>query len=284
MGNCVHCGKPAGAFRRYHTDCRGKHDFAIKAIPTFFEKALHSSLPADRFDQLLQEAAAASHLKPEQLRDLAISGIAAMVHFALATHLPTPFEEDRIVEIANAVGLTLDSVPVAEDKLIKASMLRELASGRIPDRVTVAGSIPVDLAADEAIVWIFNQIKPHRSSWSKERAPQFPPLPAIADLPDYYSPLALGQDQGYTKGFVEESAGDLIVTTEHLVIVRKDRTRSIPYDRVTGFGGRHDGILITRGASDSPTILLMLDDPWFATNLVALLLRLRATGDRGQKR
>jgi hypothetical protein len=281
MATCVHCGMPAGAFRRHHPECQARYDFAVKAIPTFFEKALHSSLPADRFDQLLQEAAAASHLKPEQLRGLAVSGVAAMVDFALATHLPTPFEEDRIVEIANAVGLTLDAVPVADDKLIKASILRELALGQIPNRVTVAGSLPVDLVPDEDIIWIFNQIKPHRSPPSKESTPQLHPLPAIADLPDYYSPLTLAQDQGYTKAFVEGPVGDLIVTTEQLVIVQKERTRSIPYDRITGFGARHDGILIARRPSDSRIILLMVDDVWFATNLVSQLLRLKATVEAG---
>ncbi len=163
MAKCIHCGRRAGLFRRSHAECRAKYDLAMTMIPAFFEKALNSSLAADRFDELLRNAAAASYITPAQLRSLAISGISAMTEATLADHLVTDAEEERIIEIADAVGLTLDDIPTADDKLIKANVLRELDAGRIPDRVTVVGALPIELEPDESVVCMFKHTKTYRS-------------------------------------------------------------------------------------------------------------------------
>ena len=282
MANCVHCGKPAGVFRRYHAECRAKHEFAIRAIPAFFEKALHSSVPADRFDQLLQDAAEASYVSRGQFRSLAIAGIASMAKSATAHDLPTRAQEDRIIEIADAVGLALDAVPEADATLIKANILRDLSAGVIPDRVTVVGPLPADVGRDEDVIWIFNRAKPYRAPRPKGQPARPPALPAISDLPEYYPPASLAEDWSHAKGLIEETAGDLIVTTTQLVMVWNDRTRSYPYRKIAGFRPHPKGFVIARGAADSRIILFMVDDAWFAANLVARMLRLNASSDPGE--
>jgi hypothetical protein len=246
-------------------------------IPAFFEKALNSSLAADRFDELLRNAAAASYIAPAQLRSLAISGIGAMTESTLADHLLTEAEEQRIIEIADAVGLTLDDIPTADDKLIKANLLRELDAGHIPDRVTVVGALPIELEPDEAVVWIFNQTKTYRSSRSKkDEAVELPPTSPIANLPLYYSAATLGENGANAGGLVEESVGELVVTTNQLFMIWGERQRSFPYSKIAAFHARRDGFLITRGAAQDRVVLFAVDDPWFAANLVARLLRLSA--------
>jgi hypothetical protein len=252
--------------------------------PAFFEKALNSSLAADRFDQLLRDAAAASYIKPAQLRSLAIAGIGAMTESTLADHLLTDAEEERIIEIADAVGLTLDAIPVADDKLIKANVLRELDAGRIPDRVTVVGALPIELEPDEAVVWIFNQTKTYRSGRSKkDEMVEPPPTSPIAHLPLYYTVSALGEHGGNAAGLVEESVGDLVVTTNQLFMIWGERQRSFPYSKIAGFQARRDGFLITRGAAQDRVVLFAVDDPWFAANLVARLLRLSTPAKAEEK-
>lgn len=275
MAKCIHCGKPAGLFRRSHAECRAKHDLALTMIPAFFEKVLNSSLAADRFDELLRNAAAASYITSAQLRSLAISGISTMTEFTLADHLLTEAEQERIIEIADAIGLTLDDIPIADDKLIKANVLRELDAGRIPDRVTVVGALPIELEPDEAVVWIFNQTKTYRSSRSKkDEMAELPPTSPIAHLPLYYPASTLGEDGGNAAGLVEESVGDLVVTTHQLFMIWRERQRSFPYSKIAAFHARRDGFLITRGAAQDRVVLFVVDDPWFAANLVARLLRL----------
>ena len=84
----------------------------------------------------------------------------------------------------------------------------------------------------------------------------------------------MGEDGGNASGLVEESAGDLVVTTKQLVMIWGERQRAFPYSKIAGFHARRDGFLITRGAAQDRVVLFMVDDPWFAANLVARLLRL----------
>jgi hypothetical protein len=246
-------------------------------IPAFFEKALNSALAADRFDELLRNAASASYITPSQLRSLAVTGIGAMTQSTLADHLLTEAEEERVIEIADAVGLTLDAIPAADDNLIKANVLRELDAGRIPDRVTVVGALPIDLEPDESVVWIFNETKTYRASRSKKDEPvELPTTSPISNLPLYYSPATLGEDGGNAAGLVEESVGDLVVTTKQLFMIWSERQRSFPYSKIAGFHARREGFLITRGATQDRVVLFAVNDPWFAANLIARLLRLNA--------
>src|ERR1051325_4781003 len=167
MSNCTHCGKPAGLFRSYHPDCRAQFERAVTTIPAFFEKLLHSLLPAERFEQLLSEVAATFHIGPERLRSLSTMGINAMLDAAVSQRIPTVAEEDRILDIAATLGVSVNDIPGLADKFVKISILRDLDEGRVPDHVTVVGPMPLELQSDEAIVWIFNGAKTYRQPKSK---------------------------------------------------------------------------------------------------------------------
>jgi hypothetical protein len=139
----------------------------------------------------------------------------------------------------------------------------------------VVGALPIELEPEEVVVWIFNQTKTYRSSRSKkDEMVELPTTSPIAHLPLYYSASELGGDGGNAAGLVEESVGDLVVTTNQLFMIWGTRQRSFPYSKIAGFHARRDGFLITRGAAQDRVVLFAVDDPWFAANLVARLLRL----------
>ncbi len=127
-------------------------------IPDLFSKALHSSLPAARFGEMLKEAAGASFIKPRDLGALCVSGISSMIDAVLEERLLTAAEDERITEIKDALGPGIADVNNLNEKLIKISMLRELNAGQIPDRVTVVGPMPIELRGHERVIWIFNRV------------------------------------------------------------------------------------------------------------------------------
>jgi hypothetical protein len=274
MPNCTYCGKPAGLLRTSHAECRAQFDRATATIPAFFEKLLQSLLPADRFDRLLKEVAATFHISSEQLRSLSITGINAMLDAALAQHLPTIEDEHRILEVSGALGISSAEVPGLEDKLVKISMLRDLDDEKIPDHVTVVGPMPFELEPDETIVWIFNGVKNYRTPKSKEPAPPRAPSPLRPDMPDYFPPASLGNQSARTSDLVEVGVGDLMITNRHIFIVSDERHRKIPLSKVGGFDTFSDGFHISRSATDERPLTFIVDDPWFAANLIVRLLRL----------
>jgi hypothetical protein len=273
MSNCTHCGKPAGLLRNFHPECRAQFERATTTIPAFFEKLLQSLLPADRFEQLLKEVAVTFHIRPEQLRALSIDGINAMVNAALAHRLPSTAEEDRILEIATTLGFTADDIPGLSERLVKIGVLRDLDDGIIPERVSVVGPMPFELDAAESIIWIFNNVTALRAPKQKEAADR-----AVSatrpGVPDYVAPASLeGSARG--KDAVEVGTGDLMVTSRHVFIVSDDRHRQLPFAKLAHIGAFSDGFELARSRDDRP-LTFLVDDAWFAANLMIRLMRLPA--------
>jgi len=276
MPNCTHCGKPAGLFRSYHAECRAQFERATTTIPAFFERLLQSRLPSDRFEQLLKEVAATFHIGPDQLRSLSIAGINAMMDSAIAQHLPTAAEEDRILDIAATLGLSVSDIPGLVDKFMKISILRELDEGKIPDCVTVVGPMPFEFGPDETIVWIFNGVKSVRPRKQNEPAPARPSPPARDEMPHYFSLASLGDQSARLNNPIDVSSGDLILTNRHIFIVSDERHRQISLSKVVGVNPYSDGFQIVRLApGDRPdkSLTFVMDDPWFGINLVVRLVR-----------
>ena len=158
MGRCIFCDRPAGFLRRRHAECQERHTRALAIIPELFSKALHSSLPATRFGELLKDAAGASFIKPRDLGSICIGGMSRMIDAVLEERLLTQTEEERIAEIRDALGSSITDVTDLSEKLIKIGMLRELNNGELPDRVTVVGPMPIELRRHERVIWIFNGV------------------------------------------------------------------------------------------------------------------------------
>jgi len=274
MPNCIYCGKLAGFLRRYHPECRAQFERATTTIPVFFEKLLESTLPADRFEQLLKEVAGTFHITPDQLRALSIQGVNAMVQASLSQHLMTVEEEDRILEIAEALGFSIDDIPGLDDRLIKISMLRDLEDEQTPNRVKVVGDMPFKLDRDEKVVWIFNNIKNYRQPKSKEPAAPAAPAPLQREMSSYLSPASLGERPLDTKGLIERTGGDLMITDRNVIgIVSNEHHRKFPLAEIGAFHTYANGFQIIRKPAGAGTLNVVVDDPWFAANLIVSLLR-----------
>jgi hypothetical protein len=194
-----------------------------------------------------------------------------MLDSALAQHLPTAAEEDRILDIATTLGLSVGDVPGLTDKFVKISILRDLDEGKIPDHVTVVGPMPFELERDETIVWIFNGVQGYRQSKPRE------PLPGRASAigraaPGYLSPTEIGTGPAPIREHVDTGIGDLMITDRHIFIVSQDRQRQIPLSKIARLKTFTNGFQIERVAADDRPLTFIVDDSWFAANLVTRLM------------
>src|SRR5258708_20328670 len=106
MGACQFCGQKAGLFRSQHANCAAKHALAVEKIPTFFEQALASTVPASRFRGLVDDLAATHYVSAAQTTALAVTGIARMVDAALADQMLSDQEDDPTREPRAAFDIT----------------------------------------------------------------------------------------------------------------------------------------------------------------------------------
>lgn len=274
MGRCIYCNRPAGFLRKRHPECQERHTRALAMIPELFSKALHSSLPAARFGDMLKEAAGASYIKPRDLGRLCVGAISGMIDAVLEKRLLTTAEDERITEIKDALGPGIADVSNLNEKLIKIGMLRELSSGQVPDRITVVGPMPIELRDHEHVVWIFNRVLSFRlTSVAAPPAATEITFPAT-DKDLYCGSGAATSDPIPMQGLVKEASGDLVITDRNIYFIFGEGERRIPMAKITALQPHADGVQVTCEQPQSRSRAFKLDDPWLAANLIVRLVLL----------
>jgi hypothetical protein len=243
-------------------------------IPDLFTKALHSSLAPERFGELLRQAAGASFIKPRDLASLCVGGMSQMIDSVLEQRLLTQAEDDRVTQIKDALGPGIADVTDLNEKLIKISILRELSAGQVPDRVTVAGEMPIELREHERVIWIFNHVVSFR-----RRPPLSTPEPGGIAFPatetDLYCALHAFLNDPIPMGdLVEEATGDLVVTDRNLYFIFGAGQRRIPMTKITALQPHADGIQVTCEQPQGRSRIFRVDDPWLAANMIVRLVML----------
>jgi hypothetical protein len=206
-----------------------------------------------------------------------------MLKAALENRVLTLQEEARILEVAGSLGLSLDDIPDLEEKLVKVSALRDLQEDTIPDRVKVVGTMPLEFGPGERLVWIFNHVGSYRERAALTISKVLrDPAQWQRRMPSYFSPSTIGSNPTPIKKLFKIGTGDLVVTNHNLFLVLPERQPKFPLFRFTGIDTYNDGLQLFRAYPDErPAVTFVMDDPWFAANLIVQLLRLRRK-DRGE--
>lgn len=272
MAQCIYCGRAAGVFRTTHAQCHERHERAVSLVPGFFAKFLESDLPVGRFQQLLQSAAKASFVKQDEMKALFATGISQMVNAILIERLPTKSEATRILELADALQSYLSDDVRPYESFVKIDILRELQEGKIPDLVTVAGPMPIALRQAETVIWIFNYVTAYQRG--DNVGTQDNGIELALDKVAYYGPNAFNNVPAPRDTLHGESSGDLVVTNRNIYfITREGQSTRLPIARITALRAYADGIHIACEPALERTLTFILNDSWFAANLVLRLVQ-----------
>jgi hypothetical protein len=81
----------------------------------------------------------------------------AAVDRLLANQLITFEEEERLVAVKDQFAFSQQQLDRhgTYTKLVKAGALREVTEGKMPERVTLNGTLPVNLLHGEKVAWVF---------------------------------------------------------------------------------------------------------------------------------
>ena len=88
------------------------------------------------------------------------NGLAKAVGIAMDDRILADQELQRINNIMTAFQLNTSSLPPRSlDDFIKALTLKDLSEGVVRSRLTVSGSLPINLKRDECLMWVFANVK-----------------------------------------------------------------------------------------------------------------------------
>jgi len=273
MARCIYCGKSAGIFRTKHEKCHERHERAVALVPGFFAKFLESNLPVDRFHHLLQNAAEASFVKQEEMKALATTGISQMVNSILKDRLLDKNESARVQELADALHAYLSDDISTFEMQTKIAILREIQDGKIPDLVSVAGPMPIELRQGETVIWIFNHVTAFRKD--QNGAAQSAGIELPLDKKIYYGIDAFAKSPLTRDSLKGELNGDVVVTNRNICFIGRDVPPvRLPIARITALRAYADGIHIACEPAPERTVTFALPDSWFAANLILRLVQL----------
>lgn len=271
MALCAYCGRPAGLLKKMHAECHDRHERAMSLIPEFLPKFFESQLTNDRFRQLLEDAAKASFIKPEELKTLLTDGVSNTINSILDQRLLSKADMLRIAQITDALASLLPDDIYPYESFAKIDILHELQNGNVPDLVTVAGPMPIEMTRGETVIWIFNYVASYDESREASKADRTGielPLGSAA----YYGPRAFKNVAVPRSTLRKGTQGDLVVTNRRLYFLIDDlQCEKVPLMKLISLHAYADGIQIKCAPAVNRTRTFILNDAWFAANLIIRL-------------
>lgn len=280
MARCKYCGRYAGFWKKFHPECQERHDRASAQIPLFFPKFFQSDLPIDRFTELLRGAAEGSFVRRKELTELAALGLSNVVKQILDQRLLTAAEIQRVRDVARSLKprtLTRDIVP--HETFAKVDVLQALGEGKVPDLVSVAGPMPIELGQGETVIWIFNYVSSFREPAEAEKPPaggEVAPVPLTLQAGAYYGPSAFQSAILPATRVPQDADGDMVVTDRNVFyLTRTAQPRRIAIAQITALSAYSNGIHIVCDASIPDRVQTFgLEDAWFAANMLVRLVQI----------
>lgn len=247
---------------------------AFVKIPQFFRQALSSEVHPQRFRQLAVEVARASYVKDDEFHRLAIKGIDGMIEAAIADHLLTSDEEERITGLCREFKIGLDQLPNGGHRLVKAAVLRDLDAGRLVSRINVEGAMPINLERDEIIIWIVNAVQYLVSKTRTRYAGRSQGASVRIMKGVYYRIGAYQGDPIRETEMVLEATGDLVIASRNVYFYGSGRAVKLPVRKVLAVEPHSDGIIVTRDGANPKPFIFKLDDPGFVADAIVRLNQL----------
>jgi hypothetical protein len=258
--------------RSQHAECREKHDAAVKRIPHAFAKWVQSKYPAADFRRDTANFAKSHFVSDDELRSLTLSAFGTAIDKALEDHLLTTEEEDKLGSLLKEFGVTMNDLsPSAGEKLIKGAILKDLGEGKVPERIKLDGHVPLNLARDEKMIWVFQNATffTPRSKTTYQGASHGVSIRLARGV--YYRVGAFKGEPVRTEYLSEEATGLLALTSRAVYFYSPSKAFKILPKKIMAVEAFSDGISITPDGANPKPRILKLDDPWFAANVITRL-------------
>jgi hypothetical protein len=154
-------------------------------------------------------------------------------------------------------------------KLVKAAILRDLSEGRVPTRMKIEGSLPINLAKGESLIFAFQNAEYFKTHTryhyvGGSSGTSFRLVKGVYLRSSSYKGERIRTDELQSGG-----TGYLIVTTKNLVFYGAEIVKA-PLKKIIGVKPYTDGIEVFREGQNAKPMHFKIDDPFFAANLISL--------------
>lgn len=278
MGDCKFCGEPAGFLRSEHPDCRKRDDERRAEQARLLadlerdaaEAALHGEAALAAAVPQLTQRASAPDLAGANTRGAIVKAWGTAINRLLDGEGVTKESETALAQYASAFALTEAEKKEGDalDRMVKALILHDAASGELKPRVTVDGPVPFLLKKGEFLLWIFRNVR----FLQVREFTHFEGRSAgvgVRVMKGVY--LRTGAFRGAPvkhEATVTMDTGLFGLTPQAIYFAGPKKSLRLPYSKLVSIEPYSDGVGLQKdGASAKPMTFTPLDG-WFAYNLI----------------
>lgn len=273
MGKCKYCGHSAGAFRNKHKECESKYVDGKQQIYREIINFIKDEKPFNELKSSIEQIETASFIPESETKEMLVRGWECTINDFLEDGVLDEFEESRLMKFSDHFNLSNHELDAhgCLTKTVKAAVIRDILNGIVPERISNASSLPVNLQKNEKIVWAFDgtsllEDKTRRQYVSGSRGVSVRIMKGV-----YYRVGAFKGHSIETTERVQVDSGWLIVTNKNIYFIGSRKSMRIPYKKIVSFDPYSDGIGIMRDSSNAKMQIFINGDGWFTYNVVSNL-------------
>ena len=158
--------------------------------------------------------------------------------------------------------------------LVQAAVIRDVASGVVPQRQNITGRVPFNLMKSEQLVWVMDGVDYLEVVTRRERRGSSHGLSIRVARGVYYRPGTFRSRNVEWEETVHQDTGLLGFTTKHIYFSGSKKKFRVRYDRIVDFEPFSDGFGIMREAQTAKPQSFRTGDGWFAFNLATNLAQM----------
>ena len=228
---------------------------------------------ADTHLSELSEALRRSQLYKDEQMNLLVRAWETAVEGVLEDGLLTLDEENALARYVDHFGLTQQQLNRngVQTALVQAAVIRDVASGIVPQRQNITGRIPFNLMKSETLVWVMDGVDYLEVVTRRERRGSSQGVSVRVARGLYYRPGTFRSRSVEWEETVHQDTGLLGFTTKHLYFSGPKKKFRVRYDKVVDFEPFSDGLGIMRDAQTAKPQSFRTGDGWFAYNLAVNL-------------
>ena len=274
MGKCKYCGLPVGWFRVEHKECKQINVKSRADITALSCQAIIEHIDENETRSLIRELQLQGHVTEQELEAAVGEGIASAVDHFLNDNVLSEQEEssiDKYLKVLPISGEALSDLGLSQ-KLVKASIIRSISQGQVPDpKFTIDGNLPFLFQKSEKLIWVFQDVDylEQRTRMEYQGGSQGVSIRITKGV--YYRTGAFKGRRVEVEELKNIGTGIVALTSKHIYFGGSQTSFKVPYSKIVALNTYSDGIQIQKdGVRSKPQIFQGLDG-WFASNIITNL-------------
>lgn len=277
MADCQYCNEPAGFFKKFHQECQTKFFQGEAQIQKVLNQGLINNSLNDDIKKQVDDIASRSFINFSMKKSYIISVWESAINNYLDDNAISEDEEEKLSRYQEFFGLEQNELDRNGFyiKMVKGAILHDLASGKIPQRVTLGGeSLAINFDKDEKIIWVFQHVGLYQEKTQRHYEGRSQGVSVRIMKGVYYRTSAFKGRPVDTTYLSQIASGILAVTNKNIYYSSQEKSFKLPYKKIVSTFQYQDGIQIHKDAANSKPLIFLTNDGWFTNNLIENLIHI----------